>query len=140
MAAACSGELSTLAPTIGGCPADTELLLFCNVAGQQGGYAFRTWGTVKNCLFSNLQFVPFQFKIGTSGPMNAGDDTLTITQANVIQDSVFITLDGTELPRDDDSQISYGLTYNPNLNNFVVVFNNPVSNGQTYLVHYCYIN
>lgn len=51
---ACQGELSSLAPIIGGCPADGELLLFCNVAGQTGGYAFRTWATVKGCIVSQL--------------------------------------------------------------------------------------
>ena len=54
MANPCQGELSSLAPTINGCPADTELLLFCNVAGQTGGYAFRTWATVKGCLITQL--------------------------------------------------------------------------------------
>lgn len=136
MAAACSGELSTLAPTIGGCPGDNELLLFCNVAGQQGGYAFRTWKTVRQCLLGNLVFVSFQFKVGTSGPMNPGEDTLTITQDNVIQDSVNITMDGGQLPRGDSTQISYGLTYNTG--NFVAIFDQVVSNGQTYIVSYAY--
>lgn len=51
---ACQGELSSLAPVIGGCPADGEYLLFCNVAGQTGGYAFRTWATVFACIQSKF--------------------------------------------------------------------------------------
>jgi hypothetical protein len=54
MAAPCQGEFSTLAPLASGCPADNEQILFINVAGQTGGYAFRTWGSVKQCLYNQL--------------------------------------------------------------------------------------
>lgn len=138
MPAACSGELSTLAPTIGGCPADTELLLFCNVAGQQGGYAFRTWGTAKACLLAGLKITFLQFKVGDVGsPMSAGQDTLQITQPNLIQDSVNVVKDGVVLPRDDSNQISYGVTYNPG--GITIIFDQAVQNGQTYIVYYAYV-
>lgn len=142
MPAACSGEFSTLAPTIGGCPADTELLFFCNVAGQQGGYAFRPWGTVKACLLTGLKIGFLQFKVGAPGsPMVAGQDTLIVNQNNIIQDSVFITLGGPELPRDDTTSISYGVTYNPSAPtpNFTVIFDQAVQNSQEYIVHYAYV-
>lgn len=138
MPAACSGELSTLAPTIGGCPADTELLLFVNVAGQQGGYAFRTWGTVKTCLLTGLRVGFLQFTVGQPGsPMNVGDNILIINQNNIIQDSASVVLGGSELPRNDINAISYG-TPVYSATQLIITFDQQVQNGQQYIVHYAY--
>lgn len=50
----CSGELTTLAPLASGCPADNEQILFVNVPGVTGGYAFRTWQSIKQCLWQQI--------------------------------------------------------------------------------------
>ena len=136
MPGACSGELSTLAPTISGCPADTELLLFCNVAAQQGGYAFRTWGTVRQCLISSsLVFGNIQAQVGQIGSIvSAGQTVITLNVANVIPDSLNVVLNGVVLDRNDSNQISYTVVYNAN--NVVITLNQAAQNNQTYVFTY----
>jgi len=75
-----------------------------------------------------------QFRVGDVGaPMTAGQTTLTLNYSGVINPSADITLDGTELPYDDNNQISYTATYNPN--NVQIIFNQGVQNGQLYMIH-----
>lgn len=78
---------------------------------------------------------PFvQFRVGDIGsPMVAGETTLTINYAGVINPSIEITLDGAELPYGEDDSTSYTATYNPT--NVQVVFSASVSNGQLYAIH-----
>lgn len=78
---------------------------------------------------------PFvQFRVGDVGaPMTAGETSLTLSYTGVVNPSVEITLDGTEVPYDDPNQISYTATYNPT--NVQVVFNQGVQNGQLYIIH-----
>lgn len=76
-----------------------------------------------------------QFRVGDVGaPMVAGETTLTLNYAGVINPSIEITLDGTELPYDDNNQISYTATYNPT--NIQIVFNQGVQNTQLYMIHF----
>ncbi len=69
-----------------------------------------------------------QFRVGNPGAlMNAGDTQITFNYAGVVNPSLEITLDGTEVPYGDVTQVSFTATYNPT--NVVVVFNAPVQNG-----------
>lgn len=137
MAAACSGELSTLAPTINTCPADTDLLLFVNVSGQQGGYAFRPWSVVKQCLLTQaLGFGFLQSIVGQTGPIAAGQTVIPISVNNPIADSVTISLDGSVLDRNDGTQISYTVAYSPT--GIIVTLNQGASNNTTYIITYAY--
>jgi hypothetical protein len=75
-----------------------------------------------------------QFRVGDVGaPMIAGETTLTLIYAGVVNPSVEITLDGTELPYGDITQISYTVTYNPA--NIEIVFNQGVQTDQLYMIH-----
>lgn len=78
---------------------------------------------------------PFvQFRVGDVGaPMTAGQTTLTLNYAGVVNPSIEITLDGTELPYADSNQISYTATYNPT--SVEIVFNQGVQNNQLYMIH-----
>ncbi len=76
-----------------------------------------------------------QFRVGDVGaPMTAGQTSLTLNYAGVVNPSIEITLDGTELPYDDNNQISYTATYNPT--NIQIVFNQGVQNTQLYMIHF----
>jgi len=69
-----------------------------------------------------------QFRIGQPGSlMNAGDTQITFNYSGVVNPSLEITLDGTEVPYGDAFQFSFTATYNPT--NVVVTFSNPVQNG-----------
>lgn len=79
---------------------------------------------------------PFvQFRVGDVGaPMIAGQTSLTLNYAGVVNPSVEITLDGTELPYGSNvSQQEYTVTYNAN--NIVIVFSNGVTTNQLYMIH-----
>ena len=136
--ATCTNELYNLIPTITSCPASNELVIFMNVAGQQGGYAARPWSIVRQCLLSqSLTFDFLQFTIGQSGsPLTSGETVLTIDISNIIEDSVTISLDGSVLDRNDNTQISYLVSYSPT--EMTVTFNQGVSNNQTYILTYAY--
>jgi len=94
-------------------------------------------GTIINPSTGNQVTIatPFvQFRVGDVGaPMTAGQDTLTLNYAGIINPSIEITLDGTELPYADNNQISYTATYNPT--NVQIVFNQAVQNTQLYMIH-----
>lgn len=75
-----------------------------------------------------------QFRIGTPGSlMDVGDTELTLNHAGVINPSLEVTLDGTEVPYGDALQFSYTATYNPT--NVVVVFSQPVQNNWLFQMH-----
>lgn len=137
----------TALPILSGCPGDNEQFLVGNATGGYNpttgqydlGYARRIFGDIKTCILSRLVFVPLQFTVGNMGaPIAAGQSQFTIPQVGVLQDSMFITLDGPELPRGLNDRISYGVAYNPT--NVVITFDTPVNTGQTYIGHYCYIS
>lgn len=78
---------------------------------------------------------PFvQFRVGDPGAlMTAGETTLTLNYAGIVNPSVEITLDGVEVPYGEDESFSYTVTYNPT--NVEVVFSSGVSNGQLFIIH-----
>lgn len=95
-------------------------------------------GTIINPNTGNAVTIatPFvQFRVGDVGaPMTAGQTSLTLNYAGVVNPSVEITLDGTEIPYGNDvAQQEYTVTYNAN--NVVIVFSNGVVNTQLYMIH-----
>lgn len=75
-----------------------------------------------------------QFRIGTPGSlMNVGDTELTLNYSGVINPSLEITLDGTEVPYGDPLQFNYTASYNPT--NVVIVFSQPVQNSWLFQIH-----
>lgn len=73
--------------------------------------------------------------------MNAGDTVLTLNFSSllitsIINDSINISLDGSVLPRNDNTQISYTVVYNPT--NVIITFNQSVSLTQQYILSYAY--
>lgn len=136
--AGCTNELYNLIPTVNTCPSSNELVIFMNVAGQPGGYAARPWSLVRQCLLNQgLTFVPLQFTIGQTGsPMTTGETQLVINQTGILEDSVNVVLGGVVLDRNDDSQISYTVSYEDG--EMTIVFNQAVSVNQTYIILYTY--
>jgi hypothetical protein len=142
---ACTIDESAL-PILGGCPGPNELVVVGNAVGgldQNGnytvGYARRTLGSLITCFLQNLVFVPLQFTIGQAGsPMTAGQTILIITQPNIIQDSASLILGGVVLDRNDSTQVSYTVSYNPSLNQMTITLNQAVQNDQTYVLNYAY--
>ena len=139
--AGCDLDFQAL-PKLSGCPGDNEEFLVGNAVGgldQNGnytvGYGLRIWKDIRQCVLNTLRFVKLQFYVGTS-QMNAGDTVLTINVANILVDSVLITLDGTELPYNDPLEISYTTVYSAG--SVVITFNSPVQTNQQYIIHYCY--
>ena len=139
----CQTEVNGL-PILTGCPADTETFLVMNSSDPMaiGGYAVRLWKDIKACVLkgigSGMRFVFTQFRIGDPGsPMNDGDVQYVVNVANIITDSAFITLGSGELPREDTSQISYGVLYDPL--KITINFDQAVANGQLYILHYAYV-
>jgi hypothetical protein len=142
--AGCELDFSAL-PILTGCPADNETFLVGNAVGgldvngmNTVGYARRLWGDLRKCAAAGVKFVFKQFRIGDIGaPILAGATSLVITQAGVLQDSVFITLGGPELPRDPIvDQDSYGVVYSGT--GFTINFLAPVQNTEVYIIHYAY--
>lgn len=69
-----------------------------------------------------------QFRIGQPGAlMNAGDTQITFNYEGVVNPSLEITLDGTEVPYGDPLQFNFTATYNPT--NVVVTFSQGVQDG-----------
>lgn len=142
---ACTIDESAL-PILTGCPGPNELVVVGNAVGGLDangnytvGYGRRTMGSLISCFLNNLIFVPLQFTIGQSGsPMIAGQTVLIITQANIVQDSIMVVLGGVVLDRNDSSQVSYIINYNPSLNQVTITFNSPVQNTQNYIITYAH--
>jgi len=134
-------------PILTGCPGPNELIVVANAIGGLDangnytvGYAHRTMGSLITCFLNSIVFVPLQFTIGDVGsPMTAGQTVLPINQANIIQDSVNVILGGVVLDRDDDTQVSYTVSYTGNTS-MTITFNQAVQAGQTYIIMYSYAN
>lgn len=82
-----------------------------------------------------LSATALQFVVGSS-VMSNGQTVLVIAAANAINDSVWISLGGVEIPRNDNTQISYAVPDYSNPTQITVTFNQPVATGQQYIVHY----
>ena len=142
MAEQCQREMNGLT-ILTGCPTPTEMLLVMGstATGNLSGYGLRPYSDIKKCILGGLVFVLDQFRIGDVGsPIADGATSLVITQDNVLQDSVFITLGGPELPRDPiTDQVSYGVLYDtPTVGKFTINFLQPVQDTQLYILHYAY--
>jgi hypothetical protein len=137
--AGCTNELYNLIPTVDTCPGSNELVLFMNVAGQPGGYAARPWSLVRQCLLNQgLVVVPFQFVVGQTGsPLAAGETQFVVNQSNIIQDSVTLILGGVVLDRDDDTQISYLVSYASG--SMMITLNQAAQANQIYILIYSYV-
>lgn len=94
-------------------------------------------GTIVNPSTGNNVTIatPFvQFRVGDVGaPMTAGQTTLTLNYAGVVNPSVEITVDGVEMPYAEDESQSYTATYNPT--NVEIEFTEGVGNGQLFIIH-----
>lgn len=75
-----------------------------------------------------------QFAVGDIGaPILNGQTSMTLNYAGVINPSIDIFLDGTNIPYGVNDRISFTATYNPT--NIVIVLNQAVSTGQLYAIH-----
>lgn len=94
-------------------------------------------GTIINPSTGNQVTIatPFvQFRVGDVGaPMIAGETTLTLNYAGVVNPSIEITVDGVEMPYAEDESQSFSATYNPT--NVVIEFTEGVGNGQLFIIH-----
>jgi hypothetical protein len=141
----CTVEVAGL-PVLLGCPADGELFMVNNAIGGVGQYGFgqRTWLELYNCLKATFDnpYIPkfFQFK-------TVGDElTYTITPPTdykVTEDSVFITLSGSELPRytdetSADETIMYDVNYETDGTASVNFYNAgfPIPAGLLMIIHW----
>lgn len=145
---ACTIDESAL-PILTGCPGNNELIV---VAGAVGGldandnfttgYARRRWQDLAACAVQAINYFFKSFVIGQSGsPMNPGDTVLTLTYSSlgiisIVTDSVSLALEGSVLPRNDNTQVSYTVAYNPT--NVIITFNQGVANNQSYILSYAY--
>jgi hypothetical protein len=145
---ACTIDESAL-PILTGCPGPNELIVVGNAVGgldSNGnytvGYGRRYWSALAACAVKAILYFFNDFIIGNVGsPMTAGETVLTLTYSSlgitsIIEDSIYIALDGSVLPRNDDTQISYVVSYNTG--NVVITFNQAVQSGQQYLLSYAY--
>lgn len=145
---ACTIDESAL-PILTGCPGPNELIVVGNAVGGLDangnytvGYGRRAWSAIAACAVQAIKFFFNDFVIGQGGsPMNAGDTVLTLNFSSllitsIINDSINISLDGSVLPRNDNTQISYTVVYNPT--NVIITFNQSVSLTQQYILSYAY--
>ena len=145
---ACTIDESAL-PILTGCPGPNELIVVANAVGgldQNGnqtiGYGRRTFASIATCIVSAIKFMFNSFIVGQAGDLlGVGGTTITLTFSSlgintILQDSVFITFSGPELPRSDDTQLSYTVAYNAT--NVVITFNAAGETGQQYTLHYAY--
>lgn len=76
----------------------------------------------------------YQFKVSEIGAlMTAGETNLTITLSGIVNPSAEITLDGVEVPYGRSDVFSYTATYSST--NVIIIFNNPVVDGQLFMIH-----
>lgn len=148
---ACQIDLASL-PLLNGCPADTEWFLVGNAAGGLDanghfgpgtiGYARRLWADIRKCAVATIEFEVLDFIIGQAGsPMGAGGSALVLNFSilgitGILEDSVWISLGGSEMPREDTTQLSYGVVYDSG--DVTINFFQPVEDGQQYILHYAY--
>lgn len=145
---ACTLDESAL-PILSGCPGPNELIVVGNADGgidangnYTVGYGRRTWASLAACAVQAIKYFFDGFIIGQGGsPMNVGDTVLTLNFSSlgitgIIDDSINISLDGSVLPRNDNTQISYIVSYNST--SAIITFNQGVQNVQQYIVSYAY--
>jgi hypothetical protein len=145
---ACTIDESAL-PILTGCPGPNEWIVVGNAAGGLDpnggftvGYGRRLWSSLAACAVAAIKFFFQDFIVGNGGsPIAPGGTVITLTFSSlginsILQDSVFITLGGSELPRNDSTQISYTISYNPT--NVIITLNQAASVGQQYVLHYSY--
>lgn len=81
----------------------------------------------------NLAFYRSSFTIGQTGSlMDAGDTELTIPLSGFLLDSIDFFRSGVLSQYDDDSQLTYTVTYNPSY--VIIHLNQAVQNGETYQI------
>lgn len=139
----CTNPYQDSALPVDSCPADTDLLMFSQADGTQ---VFRTWGTVRSCLLTQIKAGFLEIVVGVTRDNDGNimmDDTatsLTILQANIIQDSIWITL-GVEVPRDQEGvQVQdYTPIYAPDGNSVTCNFLQNYSNDDVLIFHYLYL-
>lgn len=145
---ACTLDESAL-PILLGCPGANELIVVENAVGgldangmMTVGYGRRYWAALAACAVQAIKYFFDGFVIGQGGsPMNAGDTILTLNFSSlvitgIISDSINISLDGSVLPRNDNTQISYTVAYNST--SVIITFNQGVQNTQQYILSYAY--
>ncbi len=145
---ACSIDESVL-PFLTGCPGPNEWIVVGNAVGgldmnggQTIGYGRRLWSSFANCILANLAFMFNGFYIGQAGDLiGVGGTTITLTYTalgitGILNDSVCLVLQGQVLPRNDSTQVSYSVSYNPT--NVVITLNQQATVGQWYLLTYSY--
>lgn len=145
---ACTIDESSL-PILTGCPGSNELIVVENAVGGLDangmytiGYARRYWKDLAACAVAAVKFMFQQFTVGQGGsPIAPGESVITLNFSSlgisgILQDSVFITSGGPELPRSDNTQISYTVAYSST--QVVITFDTFVSNGNQFTIHYAY--
>lgn len=145
---ACTLDESAL-PILTGCPGPNELIVVGNAVGGVDpngnytvGYGRRYWSAIAACAVAAIKFFFQQFVVGQGGsPIAPGGLVITLNFSSlgingILQDSVFITFSGTELPRNDNTQISYTIVYSST--QVVITLNQAVNVGQQYILHYAY--
>jgi len=97
------------------------------VIAQGGG------GTIVNPTGAqtSIAAILVQFIVGVSD-MNAGDTVYILNYQNIINGTVSIELDGSELPVNLSTQISYNIVYTST--SATITFNQPVFNGQLFVI------
>lgn len=84
-----------------------------------------------NGVATSIAAILVQFVVGVSD-MNDGDIVYILNYQNVINGTVSVTLDGSELPINVSTQISYNILYTGN--NVTITFNQPVFDGQLFVI------
>lgn len=139
--AACQIDESAL-PILTGCPGPNELIVVGNAVGgldANGGYTIgygrRTIGSLIPCFLQGLVFGYQQLAVPTN--ISIGATVIRVNQTNVIQDSVVVVLDGGVLDRNDNTQVSYSISYDGT--GFTITLNQGAQNLQTYVVTFCHL-
>jgi hypothetical protein len=145
MSERCEIEVGGL-PVLSGCPDDAELFFISNANGGVGefGYGQRTWASILSCipLPPTDQYIPKFHQEKTEG--DELSKTITPTAGyRVVDDSVNVSLDGTELVRLDaetalDERIMYTVAYNPDGTALITFYNAgfPLPAGQVIIIKY----
>lgn len=129
-------------PFLTGCPGPNEWIVVGNAVGgldMNGGfttgYGRRIWSQLVPCILSGLTFGYVQISV-PSAQLSIGGTIIRVNQINVIQDSVVVVLDGSVLDRNDNTQVSYLISYDPT--GFTITLNQGAQNLQTYVVTYAH--
>lgn len=93
--------------------------------------------TLQQEIYSTTLFEFVEFMIGEEDSlMLEGETTLILTTQNIAVDSVWISLNGSELPRKPVDRKVYGVLYEGS--QITINFLDPVMNGDLYIIHYAY--